>query len=440
MKMKVTPRILSGFMELTPAEQIVFNKMSDQIRRVFENSGFIPLDTPVLELSEILLAKAGGETEKQIYRFTKGDTDMCLRFDLTVPLSRYVAMHQNDLAFPFKRYHIAKSYRGERPQKGRFREFYQADIDIIGSEKLSVLYDAEVPAVMYRALMSLGVDKFHIRLNNRKLMKGFYAALELQDKSTDILRLIDKADKIGIENVRAELQNLALNTDQIDQITAMIQITGSFDSVLKQLKEFNIQNELYLEGMSELRSVCQGLCLLGVPESHFSVDLKITRGLDYYTGTVYETFVDDHPTWGAICSGGRYDNLAGHYTDRKLPGVGMSIGLTRLFDLLKGEGMLSFDRSSNADVLVLPMGETSHYALEVTRRLRENGIKTEIYLGDVKFKNKMTYANKIQVPFVIILGEDEVACESVTLKNMRSGSQESLPLKNAVEKLIRECS
>lgn len=435
MAQKVTPRILSGFMELIPAEQLAFNAMADRVRALFENGGFVPLDTPVLELSEILLAKAGGETEKQIYRFSKGDTDMCLRFDLTVPLSRYVAQHQNELAFPFKRYHIAKSYRGERPQKGRFREFYQADIDVVGSEKLSILYDAEVPALMYRVLRAVGLDRFHIHLNNRKLMKGFYAALGLEEKATDILRLIDKADKIGLDNVRAGLKELALSESQITRILAFVQLSGPFETVLTKAADLDIQHDLYQTGLDELTAVCRGLIALGVPETHFVVDLKITRGLDYYTGTVYETFIDDYQNWGSVCSGGRYDNLAEYYTDRKLPGVGMSIGLTRLFDLMKAANLIPAGRATTADVLVLPMGDVSAYALDVTRQLRDAGIPTEIYLGEVKFKNKMTYANKIGVPYVVVLGEDEAAAAQVTLKNMQTGVQETLSLQETVLKL-----
>lgn len=435
MAQKVTPRILSGFMELIPAEQLAFNAMADRVRALFENGGFVPLDTPVLELSEILLAKAGGETEKQIYRFSKGDTDMCLRFDLTVPLSRYVAQHQNELAFPFKRYHIAKSYRGERPQKGRFREFYQADIDVVGSEKLSILYDAEVPALMYRVLRAVGLDRFHIHLNNRKLMKGFYAALGLEEKATDILRLIDKADKIGLDNVRAGLKELALSESQITRILAFVQLSGPFETVLTKAADLDIQHDLYQTGLDELTAVCRGLIALGVPETHFVVDLKITRGLDYYTGTVYETFIDDYQNWGSVCSGGRYDNLAEYYTDRKLPGVGMSIGLTRLFDLMKAANLIPAGRATTADVLVLPMGDVSAYALDVTRQLRDAGIPTEIYLGEVKFKNKMTYANKIGVPYVVVLGEDEAAAGQITLKNMQTGVQETLSLQDVVLKL-----
>lgn len=442
MKQKITPKTLSGFMELLPAEQLVFDKMKNIIEETYRSFGFVGLDTPVLELSEVLLAKVGGETEKQIYRFNKGDNDLCMRFDLTVPLARYVAEHQNDLTFPFKRYQISKCYRGERPQKGRFREFYQADIDIIGSEKLAIVYDAEVPSIMYHVFKKLGLEKFHIKINNRKVMVGFYEALNLSDQAADILRIIDKADKIGIENVKACLKDLMLDEEIIQKIISFTAKTGSVADVLDFLKTQPIENEKYLEGVSELSLVAEAMKNLGVNENCFEIDLKITRGLDYYTGTVYETFLDDYQNWGSICSGGRYDNLAGFYTDRKLPGVGMSIGLTRFFDLLRDQKMIQAKTQTPADVLVLPMGEDALlYALKVANFLRENGFNVQTNAADGKFKNKMVYANKIGVPFVLILGEDEVQSNSVTLKNMQSGEQDRLnfeDLPSIFEKFLRK--
>lgn len=425
MAQKITPKILSGFMELLPAEQLVFDEMKALIEKTYRSFGFVSLDTPVLELSEILLAKAGGETEKQIYRFNKGDNDLCMRFDLTVPLARYVAQHQNDLTFPFKRYQISKNYRGERPQKGRFREFYQADIDIIGSEKLSVLYDAEVPAVMYNVFKALGLDKFCIKINNRKLMNGFYESLNLTEQSAEISRIIDKMDKIGIDNVKACLQDLDLSADLIEKIVDFTAINGPADAVIAKISSFNIQNDLFETGLAELKTVSAAMVNLGVSTQNFEIDLKITRGLDYYTGTVYETFVDGYQDWGSICSGGRYENLAGYYTDRKLPGVGMSIGLTRFFDLLRNQNLIQSKKSTSADVLVLPMDEdTVSYGLKLAHELRTKGINVQTYSADGKFKNKMTYANKIGVPFVMVLGEDEYASKTVTLKNMQTGEQE----------------
>ena len=425
MKQKITPRILSGFMELLPEDQIVFDRMKTIIAKTYESFGFVGLDTPALELSEILLAKAGGETEKQIYRFTKGDTDMCMRFDLTVPLSRYVAQHQNELSFPFRRYQIGKSYRGERPQRGRFREFYQADIDIIGSENLSVLYDAEIPSIIYRVLTKLGLKRFHIRMNNRKLLQGFYEYIGLSDQASDILRIIDKTDKIGADNVRMCLFDLGLKADRIDQVLHLAELKGNIASVLEQLESLGIENELFQTGLQELKTVTGALSNMGVPETNFKIDLRITRGLDYYTGTVYETFADDFPQWGSICSGGRYDNLAGYYTDRKLPGVGMSIGLTRFFDVLKAQGLLNKGAKTAASVLIIPMtASESGEALRIGNILRQEGIKTEVYNVDTKFKNKLVYANKIGVPYVIILGETEIATQTAVLKDMAKGEQQ----------------
>lgn len=425
MVQKVTPKILAGFMELLPSEQLVFDEMKALIEKTYQSFGFVSLDTPVLELSDVLLAKAGGETEKQIYRFNKGDTDLCMRFDLTVPLARYVAQHQNDLTFPFKRYQVSKVYRGERPQKGRFREFYQADIDIIGSEKLSVIYDAEMPAIMYHVFQKLGLERFCIKMNNRKLMNGFYESLNLTQEAPEISRIIDKMDKIGIENVKACLKDLNLSDELIEKIVSFTAINGKATDVLAKVKTFGIQNDMFETGLNELEIVANAMQDLGVPETHFEIDLKITRGLDYYTGTVYETFVDGHQGWGSICSGGRYENLAGYYTDRKLPGVGMSIGLTRFFDLLRDQKMITPQKSTAADVLILPMDENATaYALKLAHLLRTNDINVQTYASDGKFKNKMVYANKVGVPFVIVLGEDEVTNKTVALKNMQSGLQE----------------
>lgn len=438
MAQKITPKILSGFMELLPAEQLVFDEMKSLIEKTYKSFGFVSLDTPVLELSDVLLAKAGGDTEKQIYRFNKGDNDLCMRFDLTVPLARYVAQHQNDLTFPFKRYQVSKVYRGERPQKGRFREFYQADVDIVGSEKLSVLYDAEVPAVMYQVFKKLGLTKFCIKINNRKLMNGFYEHLNLTEQSAEISRIIDKMDKIGIENVKACLKDLDLSDELIEKIVLFTSINGKSDFVLEKITSFGIQNELFETGLNELKTVTSAMQNLGVPEDNFEVDLKITRGLDYYTGTVYETFVEGRHGWGSICSGGRYENLAGYYTDRKLPGVGMSIGLTRFFDLLRDQKLIQTPKSTSADVLVLPMDENATAcALKLAHSLRMVDINVQTYAADGKFKNKMVYANKIGVPFVVVIGEDEVATQMVALKNMQTGEQEKC-LMDALPQVLKE--
>ncbi|MBQ2324558.1 MAG: histidine--tRNA ligase, partial [Oscillospiraceae bacterium] len=356
---KLKPRTLSGFMELLPAPQMQMERIMEIIRSSYALYGFTPLDTPIIEASEVLLAKGGGETEKQIYRFSKGDSDLSLRFDLTVPLAKYVALHYAELSFPFRRYQIGKVYRGERAQRGRFREFYQADIDVIGDEKLDITNDAEIPAIIYTVFSRLGLKRFQIRINNRKILNGFYAMLGLSDKAGDIMRTVDKIDKIGADLVRAILvDDLFIPAEQADEIMKFIAIHGSNAEVLAALEEFRGRNEMFDEGLGELATVAGYLGSFGVPESNFAVDLTIARGLDYYTGTVYETTLLDHPEIGSVCSGGRYDNLAEYYTDRQLPGVGISIGLTRLFYVLGEQGMLNPDvPTAPTDALILPMTE-----------------------------------------------------------------------------------
>ena len=339
---KMTPRTLSGFMELLPAPQQQMERIMEILRKTYSLYGFTPLDTPVIESSEVLLAKGGGETEKQIYRFTKGDADLALRFDLTVPLAKYVALHYNDLSFPFRRYQIGKVYRGERAQRGRFREFYQADIDIIGDGKLSILNEAEIPSIIYKTFSTLGLKRFQIRVNNRKILNGFYDMLGLSQRSGDIMRTVDKLDKIGSEKVRTLLTSeCGLAEEQAEEILKFIAISGSNSEVLNALEGYRGRSEVFDQGLDELGTVVRYLGEFGVPAENFAVDLTIARGLDYYTGTVYETTLLDHPEIGSVCSGGRYDNLAEYYTDRQLPGVGISIGLTRLFYVLGEQGMLN---------------------------------------------------------------------------------------------------
>ncbi len=432
---KVQPRILPGFMELLPADQISFNKMYDTIRKVYEKFGFLPLDTPVIELSEVLLAKAGGETEKQIYRFMKGDNDLSLRFDLTVPLARYVASHAGELTFPFKRYQMAKVYRGERPQKGRFREFYQCDIDVIGSEELDLIYDAEMPAVIYNVFKELDFGRFTIRLNNRKVLNGFFKALGYGNNIADILRIIDKLEKIGEENVKSELSELGVSDDNAEKILKFIATSGSNDEMLAALSANGIDDELYLEGVNELSQVIGFLRGFGVPEEYFTLDLTIARGLDYYTGTVYETMLNDYPSMGSVCSGGRYDNLTEYYTTKKLPGIGISIGLTRLFYQLKEAGVIKSETASLAKCLVVPMGrEYMDAALEAARVMRAADIPVDVYYQDKGMKPKMKYANKLGIPFVAIIGEDEKSKNSVMLKNMTEGTQELVEVSKLAEK------
>ena len=421
----IKPRTLSGFMELLPAPQQQMERMMQILRQTYALYGFTPLDTPAIEAAEVLLAKGGGETEKQIYRFSKGEADLALRFDLTVPLAKYVALHYGELTFPFRRYQIGKVYRGERAQRGRFREFYQADIDIIGDGQLDILNEAEIPSIIYQTFTRMGLHRFQIRVNNRKILNGFYAMLGLEEQSGEIMRTVDKLDKIGADKVRAILvDDAGLTGQQADEVLRFISITGSNSQVLEALAGYAGQNEIFDAGVAELRTVADSLAAFGVPESHFRVDLTIARGLDYYTGTVYETVMLDHPEIGSICSGGRYDNLAGYYTDKKLPGVGISIGLTRLFYVLGEQGYLNPAlNTAPADVLILPMTESLAPAISLATALRAEGIRTQLYSEKKKFKAKLSYADKLGIPYAVFLGEDEIAAGQVTVKDLRSGEQ-----------------
>ena len=430
---RVEPRTLPGFMELLPQEQIIFNQIKEKIQKSYEKFGFLPLDTPIIEDSNVLLAKAGGETEKQIYRFNKGDNDLSLRFDLTVPLSKYVAKNYNDLSFPFRRYQIGKVYRGERPQKGRFREFYQCDIDIIGDGELSNLNDAELPAVIYNTFKEMGFEKFTICINNRKILNGLFSSLELKDKSTEILRTIDKLEKIGKEAVIEELQKLNVENESIEKIMNFIEIQGNTDEKLDGLDKLDIKDDIFQEGLKDLKEVIKYIRLFNVPDTNFKIDLTIARGLDYYTGTVYETFLDDYRKLGSVCSGGRYDNLAEYYTNRKLPGVGISIGLTRFFDQVYDLGLIKADKKSISEVLVVSMSEDLEYATKVANELRQNGINTQMYLENKKIKAKFKYADKLQVPYTIVLGEDEEKNNTVTLKDMQTGEQQQISLEEVIK-------
>lgn len=430
---KTEPRTLSGFMELLPNEQILFNQMREKIENTYKKFGFLPLDTPVVELSEVLLAKAGGETEKQIYRFNKGDTDLSLRFDLTVPLSKYVAKNYGNLSFPFRRYQIGKVYRGERTQKGRFREFYQCDIDIIGDGELDLINDAELPSVIYSIFTDLGFNDFTIRVNNRKILNGLFEGIGQKDASVEILRIIDKIDKIGKEAVIVELQKIGISEDAITKIVDFIEIEGTSEEKLEKLKSLDIQNETFKTGIYELEYVIKNMNLFGIPEKNYNVDLTIARGLDYYTGTVYETFLNDYRELGSVCSGGRYENLAEYYTDKKLPGVGISIGLTRLFYKLNELQLIKATKKSIAQVLVIPMVEDLTVPIKVATALRNNGVNTEIYLNNKKLKAKFKYADKLEIPYVIILGEDEIQSNKFKLKDMASGEEKEYSLEEINE-------
>ena len=419
----ITPRTLSGFMELLPQKQVIFDKIKRQMELTYAKYGFFPLDTPVLEDSKILLAKAGGETEKQIYRFTKGDSDITMRFDLTVPLAKYVAKNYSELTFPFKRYQIGKVYRGERAQRGRFREFYQADIDIIGDGNLNIINDAEIPSIIYSLFTSLGIKDFVIRINNRKILNGLYEILGLSETAPEIMRTIDKIDKIGQENVRSELIELGIDDNVVDELLDTLLFRGSNTETIENLKKYTSKNETFDTGIDELQTVVNYISSFGVPDDYYTIDLSIARGLDYYTGTVYETFIRNHPEYGSVCSGGRYDNLAGYYTKKALPGVGISIGLTRLFYVLSENNFLNESFENPVDVLVVPMTDDVSYAVKVATKLRENDIPTQLYLEGGKFKKKLSYGDKLSIPFCIILGTDEIDSNKVTLKDMTSGEQ-----------------
>ena len=419
----IEPRTLPGFMELLPNEQILFEQMKQKIEKTYQKFGFLPLDTPILELSEILLAKAGGETEKQIYSFKKGDTDIAMRFDLTVPLAKYVAKNYGNLSFPFRRYQIGKVYRGEKAQKGRFREFYQCDIDIIGDGELSTINDAEIPSVIYNLIKELGFDDFTIRINNRKILNGLFEYINQKDNSVEILRIIDKIEKIGKDAVIEELEKIGVSKEATEKIISFIEIEGTTDEKLQKLQDLNIKNETFETGLKELTEVVYYIRMFGVPDTNFKVDLTIARGLDYYTGTVYETFLNNYRELGSICSGGRYENLAEYYTDKKLPGVGISIGLTRLFYKLNELGLIKAEKTSMSDVLVIPMVEDLSKPIMLANSLREKDINTEIYLNDKKLKAKLKYADKLQIPYVIIIGEDEINSGVVSVKNMATGEE-----------------
>ena len=437
---KIKPRTLSGFMELQPDKQVQMDKMRAVLAETYARYGFTPLDTPAIEAAEVLLAKGGGETEKQIYRFTKGDSDLALRFDLTVPLAKYVAANYGQLTFPFRRYQIGKVWRGERAQRGRFREFYQADIDIIGDGALDILNEAEIPAIIYDTFTRLGLHRFRIRVNNRKVLNGFFAILGLSEQAGDVLRTIDKLDKIGADKVRALLTDTCgVTAEQADEILRFIACPGTSADKLAFLEQYRGRNETFDTGLDELRTVVGYLPAFGVPEENFELDLTIARGLDYYTGTVYETVLLDHPEVGSICSGGRYDDLAGYYTNKSLPGVGISIGLTRLFYILQEQNMISDAvLTAPADVLILPMTDDLSAAVSLASMLRAGGLRVQLYSEKKKFKAKIGYADKLGIPFVIFLGEDEIAQNVCALKNMVTGVQEAMTQAAALETIRAE--
>ncbi len=435
---KMKPRTLSGFMELLPAKQAQFEKIAQVLRDTYALYGFYPLDTPILESSEVLLAKGGGETEKQIYRFQKGDSDLSMRFDLTVPLAKYVALNYGALSFPFRRFQIGKVYRGERAQRGRFREFYQADIDVIGDGSLDLINEAEIPSIIYKTFSELGLTRFVIRINNRKVLNGFFEMLGLTGRAADVMRTIDKLEKIGADAVREILLEEGVPAESADEILRFITLGGGTEGILQALEGYRGKNDTLDAGISELTAVAGYMSAFGVPADHFAIDLTIARGLDYYTGTVYETTMLDHPEIGSICSGGRYDNLAEYYTDKKLPGVGISIGLTRLFFVLQDKSLLNENPpAAPADVLILPMADDMGAAIALATRFRAEGIRTQLHCEKKKFKAKISYADKLSIPYVVFLGEDEIANGTVTLKDLSTGEQTSTGFDEAAQRVKR---
>ena len=432
MSEQIKPKTLPGFMELLPNEQILFNKMKDTIQKTYESYGFLPLDTPIIEDANILLAKAGGETEKQIYRFMKGENDLALRFDLTVPLAKYVTEYYDKLSFPFKRYQIGKVYRGEKPQRGRYREFYQCDIDIIVDGELSVVNDAELASVIYKTFLNLGFDDFTICINNRKILNGLFEGLDVKENSVEILRIIDKIDKIGPDNVKKELCEV-ISEDKVNTIMNFISISGNNDEKIQALENMNIINETWTDGLNDLKEVVKFIRIFMVPEENFKIDLTIARGLDYYTGTVYETFLNKYRNLGSVCSGGRYDNLTEFYSTRKMPGVGISIGLSRLFFQLTDRNIISVENQSVADVLVISMDNNYDECAKIASALRENGLKVQVDFENKKLAKKFKYADKLNINYVIVIGEDEIKNNVVTVKNMITGEQNTVTLEESVK-------
>ena len=419
-KTLTTPRRPSGFNEYLPSEQIEFNRLLDIIRHTYEKYGYAPIDTPDIELSEVLLAKGGGETEQQIYRFERGKNDLSLRFDLTVPLARYVAEHEGQLVFPFRRYHIGKVHRAERAQAGRFREFYQCDIDVIGSE--SSLTDAEFPAVINEIFDQFNFGEFTIRINNRLVLNGFFEGIGLTEVSADVLRAIDKMEKISREDLVGELENIGLTAEQVGRVLAFTEISGTNDEVLESLENLGITNESFEGGVTKLRQLIEALRTMQVPEKRFKIDLRIARGLDYYTGTVYETVLNDLPGVGSVCSGGRYDDLASNYTNTQLPGVGISIGLSRLFYKLLEAGVIKPTQQSLAQVIIMPLDNNAlPKALEIASHLRTLNVATIVHAEPGAMKKKFRYADRMGCRYVVVIGENELATGTLSVKDMESG-------------------
>ena len=417
--MLVKPSILPGTMELLPNEQLIFNKMKDIIRETYELFSFLPIDTPALEKTEILLAKGGGETEKQIYNIANTSTDTSLRFDLTVPLARYVSMHEHELKFPFKRYQIAKVYRGERNQKGRYREFYQCDCDIIGDEKLSKFYDAELVKIISIIFKKFGFDRFTIMINNRNIMNGFLKSQGVED-TVEAVRALDKYDKIGRESLEELLLNQGIKADAVKEIIALIEFEGTNEETIEYLEGLGIDNETFLKGLAEMKEVLENIKLFKVDENNYKFTLKLQRGLDYYTSTVIETVLDDYKELGSVAGGGSYENLTQFYSKRELPGVGISIGLTRLFFQLSEKNILPKFDSEEKSFLVAPLDIDMSYAISVLNELHSLGVNSEVLYSKMKMKKIFDFAESYSFDYIIFLGQEELDNKKLSVRDLKS--------------------
>lgn len=432
----VNPSILPGFLELLPEDQKKFDKLRAIIEENFKKYGFVNLDTALIEKEEILLSKGGGETSKQIYRIAKESTAQALRFDLTVSLARFVAMHAHELNFPFRRYQIGKVYRGERNQKGRYREFYQCDIDIIGNDKLSLINDAEIPSVIYNIFKDMGFEELSFHINNRKLINGFLYSLGVADIES-CLRTIDKLAKIGKENTCAELISQGLEGSQADKIFEFLQ-EASNEALIERAEALCCDNESFIQGLRELKDLYVNMQKFGVDKKNIKIDFSITRGLDYYTGSVFETFLNGYEAIGSVCSGGRYEDLASNFSKQKFPGIGLSIGLTRLYYQFSKAGILDeLLGEKEKQVLVLPFSEADvDYAIEIVNELRKNNITSQLYGEDGKMKKKFAYADKLNVAYSLIVGENERLDRSVAVKNMSTGLQENVKIDRLIDYIL----
>lgn len=430
----IKPRILSGFMELSPNKQLIFDGMIEKIKRVYQESCFMPLDTPVLELSEILLAKSGGEIDKEVYHFTKGDTNICMRYDLTVPLARYVSMNSENISFPFKRYQIGKVYRGERAQRGRFREFVQCDGDIVGLDQLPIAADGECVFLIDKIFKQLDIDIVN-HISNRNILVGYCRELSLQDKTKEVLTLLDKVNKIGKDGVEKELENLGIDKKTSDKLLYIISLQGDFQEVLEKLAPLS-KDEIFVEGLRQLQELYQYIQAYQIDKKNYSLDISIIRGQDYYTGTVFEASIPSHPEFGTVCGGGRYDNLAGYFSQKKMPGVGLSIGLTRLFDLLDKNNMLPACPPTNTTLQIIPLGD---YLVECFKLQSyfSKYLNCEVNYENRSFKAKMKEAGKKQIPYILIVGEEEVERQLYTLKNMALGEQFKLSKEDCLKMICK---